>query len=1173
MSDDYTDSSGGRSFGHDDMSTWDTTELRIAIHARSHELADYFWQQLGDRLRKKAKLSVCRSDHAGANVNVHLLTGEDFSDADARDVAIHRIAVNAAALNVLLEPAISDADGYQRMKEALSNLADRSGYVQFTSKKDVPAASLARHAKSVAKYLAERFAVPDLSVSKEQDELGSRESANDPVDNADEPPRQVGAKPDAIRSSEQPSGMANNRAVRKAQKHAERSARREQRKAAKDGLRLGSVSTEAAPVPEIDRPRKEGRKRAKIDAQDTARRSRSEKKARKDITGGKSKAREEGSGKPKKMVAREAKISAEAGAAAPESRAKRTRKGERAGSKRAPQKKGREKRSKSDELRQEEDGSREGRNSGFATADDVRLAKRLRKRGQDALRSGSIRGGDDAQSVSRPIPIRIRISGLSAKSLAALRPALERRSPSVVLLTAEAKHKPHAAIYAFEEPARDPEAIERCLGPIAKEGVRTRIFLERAGSAAQDLRDVNSAIAKLASASGGRVLQVTGKLERYDCLPNVDADGLTDDACELIADSILGLAASALSKPILASVVSSTPPDLAEARALADSGPDFLAKLRWNEAMPPRLLRTHTSKEAIEALVEEKLVLPSRAVLALGAPIAWPREMPDRATGIQILGLEFLIGPLDYWFSKAGGRSSGQTGEVDAMLKQHGTKASEILSRAEKVMLDFAQNYPPDRTSDAWQETMVSRRARVYALYILCCKVALARRIRFDKTAFTIIFRHLLDLIERLRADDFYRPASRDGFQQDGLLIGLALALRGSGYGDRLLVEGLDRLRRLQLETGLTSDGVWRAGTFSDHCLLLAMLRTMVVDFNKSDAVLIEPFAAAAKKMTLFAEAMLKSNGYPPTFDDSKQKSYARGLSGTRRTLAQAEGKNIPLSKIGAMPRIAETYVFRDAQYFISHSTQTVSKESSLVLLHADGPSIVEGDPGGITLAFAHGETDLLIRTEPEDAGRRDKSSLFDPALRNGYHVNGSGFDARGELRTNAARIVKSWRGPGWAAAKCVDEIDSTADLSRIVVHLKDVHALLVVDSLQSREGREATFEQFWHVAPGLSASLPRAEPLRFSAAGRGMLVAALDRHDAITVESEGEGTRIRREVRMAEGILATLFQWTEEVAAAAVDVVRDGSAGWTAAVSGAGFGGQLTLAGEELRFERSVMG
>ena len=85
---------------------------------------------------------------------------------------------------------------------------------------------------------------------------------------------------------------------------------------------------------------------------------------------------------------------------------------------------------------------------------------------------------------------------------------------------------------------------------------------------------------------------------------------------------------------------------------------------------------------------------------------------------------------------------------------------------------------------------------------------------------------------------------------------------------------------------------------------------------------------------------------------------------------------------------------------------------------------------------------------------------------------------------TGAARIVKSWRGPGWAAAKAVDEINAVAAVSRIVVHLKDVHALLIIDDLCSRDGVEATFEQFWHVAPGLAAPRIVITPLRFSSNG-----------------------------------------------------------------------------------------
>ncbi len=124
--------------------------------------------------------------------------------------------------------------------------------------------------------------------------------------------------------------------------------------------------------------------------------------------------------------------------------------------------------------------------------------------------------------------------------------------------------------------------------------------------------------------------------------------------------------------------------------------------------------------------------------------------------------------------------------------------------------------------------------------------------------------------------------------------------------------------------------------------------------------------------MTAFAEAMLKSNGQPPAIDESKEKSYADRLSGARKTIARAGGKYTPSGKPQLRTRITDTYVFREAQYFISHSSQKISLDSSLVVLHAAAPSMAREDPGGVTLVFAYGESNLLIRTEPsEDCGRR----------------------------------------------------------------------------------------------------------------------------------------------------------------------------------------------------------
>jgi hypothetical protein len=381
--------------------------------------------------------------------------------------------------------------------------------------------------------------------------------------------------------------------------------------------------------------------------------------------------------------------------------------------------------------------------------------------------------------------------------------------------------------------------------------------------------------------------------------------------------------------------------------------------------------------------------------------------------------------------------------------------------------------------------------------------------------------------------------------QQDCLLAGLALVLRKSDYADRLLSDTLKRIRTLQLEPGLTAEGVWRTGSFSDHCTLLSQIKTLLSDFGSDDAALVEPFAVPAKRMTMFAEAVVKSNGNAPSFDDSRQKSYAKKLSSTRRALAGAGfSKNAPArSKTAIAPRMMETYVFREAQYFISHSMLKVSPESSLVLLHADPASFARSDPGGVTLVFARGETDLLIRVEsPESEEKDDDAVSFDPALRNGYHVNGLGFVADEAIKPNS--------------------------VARIVIHLKAVHALIVVDELVTANGEEALFEQFWHVAPGVTPFESVATSLQFSVGAGGFLSIAFDMQVPVAIAPEGEGSSIRRDARFANGVAVSLFQWSDAPAPVAIDALQGGAGAWSLTASGNGFGVRLSMSGDELRHE-----
>jgi hypothetical protein len=238
-------------------------------------------------------------------------------------------------------------------------------------------------------------------------------------------------------------------------------------------------------------------------------------------------------------------------------------------------------------------------------------------------------------------------------------------------------------------------------------------------------------------------------------------------------------------------------------------------------------------------------------------------------------------------------------------------------------------------------------------------------------------------------------------------------------------------------------------------------------------------------------------------------------------------------------------------------------------VLHADHESLAQSDPGGITLVFAHGAKDLLVRAEaPNGTKMREKEIHYDPALRNGYHVNGTGFVLESGIKQDAARLVKSWRGPDWAAAKSIDEINPAASIKRVVVHLKASHALVVVDELEAKQDGAADFEQFWHVAPGFMPS-PSTDVLHFAAEGGGILTAAFDPQASEAVEtSESAGPVIRRSVRLCNGVVASLFQWSEAPVPASIVIANGALGDWTVTASGLGFDVRLGLTGDEFRCE-----
>jgi hypothetical protein len=814
--------------------------------------------------------------------------------------------------------------------------------------------------------------------------------------------------------------------------------------------------------------------------------------------------------------------------------------------------------------------SREGDDAGGAAEEGGRRARRKERKAEG---DDSDAGGTDR--------LHIALRGLNEIAAAKVRARIEAAltTAGVAFDWAEDGRKSALAIYGFEDPPATPEQIDASIGVLAKDRSKFRILVGRTGAPAADGTDPfaaeNHAIAMLACALEGGLVDTTSLLRRYG-KDRVLQDGqVTEFGADLVTTAILGIAAGGRSS--LSAIPRSqmpVPDDLAAARALSVA--DILAQLTWSGPKTPRLLWTHASKESMEALLNGKVALSEEESLDLTFPIAWPKELSTRPAEMQGLGLEFLSGVLNYWYSKAANRSTEEIAEIDALVKERGVTAGEILARAGRILIDFADAHPLANDA-AWEENAVSRRARVFALFVLCCRLAAKRKVKFDEAVFLRVFNELLTMIEVLRSADFYPPGSFDGVQQDSLVMGLGLTLRKTAYAQQLLNDSMARLKTLQLDIGLTADGVWRTGTFSDHCTLISQFKGILGDFSPSDTALLEPAAAAAKKMTVFAEALLKSNGSPPAFDNSRDKSYLKKLAGTRRLLASTGFSKTAPAKGKPMPRITDTYVFRDAQYFASHTTQNPVPDSSLVILYREAGSVARDNPGGIGLAFAYGDTDLLVCTDPEEGTKkRDKDALFDAALRNGYHIHGAGYAPDQEIRPEQARLVKSWRGEGWAAAKSIDETNPAGSVVRTVFHIKKQHALVVIDELKAADGNETAFEQFWHIAPGLALAGNASSLLRFAGAAGGNLTVVFDARGTTASQPEGEdgtATCVRRTFQMAKGVVASMVQWSDAPAPAALKVIGAGDGRWALELSGAGFDGRLSLAGEELRYEPKPAG
>jgi hypothetical protein len=818
--------------------------------------------------------------------------------------------------------------------------------------------------------------------------------------------------------------------------------------------------------------------------------------------------------------------------------------------------------------------------------------RRLRKTGershkgrvaaeQAAPKGRAPHGGDAAPSSRRqakpqkteapgspPLPtISIAIGGVDEASKVQLMASLKNAFQGLGARAVEAKpqSKAHIAIRSFDDDPFDVGEIGSRAQSLLEDKAYVRMFLGRTPNRGpENVGADDQAIAKISLLCRGAFLDLESEHRRHHAESLLEAKSDMSDF-DLKAALIVREAINRKIRNLpLVPKLPAPAPDLADAYSLAARPSDLLSTLTWSAPNPPKLLQATFSAAEVEDFANS---MSAAAGQVASGQIDWHAPQEGRAAS-RLLGLGFLVGPLTYWYCKASERKGGEIASTDLALKARGVTASALLERAGQIIFDFMDKMPLQPGSQGWDQDAVSSRIRVSLLYVLCCRLAAKRRIKFDEANCGAVFRGLVDHIEFLRSGLSYELASMEGVERDCLLATAGLALQQTRYGNVLLRDSLARLKKLQLDIGLSADGVWRHAPFATHCAVLSLLIALLGDLYAANSDFIDPIAEAARRMTLFVDALLKSNGEALPIDAAKGKSFASTLSGARRMLALVGARPVKGKPPRGMAanRITETYVFRDAQYFVSHSTPKVTAESSQVAFHADQGSPAHSDPGGLKLAFAHGPTDLLLGAVPrrkELSG--DKAAAFDPALRNGYRILSGMVGDPGRAK---AAIVKSWRGPGWAAAKGLEGGQGHVRIARIVVHLKLHHAMLVVDEISSISGETATLEQFWHIAPKLSRAPDM--PLHFSAGDDVHLGVVLDyRHEAaVSIDLDGFSGCIRRTVRLATGVVATLFQRMDAAMPLSISLLRGEPDDWIAVLTGAGLAARVSLSSSELRVD-----
>ncbi len=688
----------------------------------------------------------------------------------------------------------------------------------------------------------------------------------------------------------------------------------------------------------------------------------------------------------------------------------------------------------------------------------------------------------------------------------------------------------------------------------------------------------DEAAAAAAAVENGIFLPLPFLIPRYGRAQLLNHEGhLTTDGAGVLAAALREQILYRRSKSLSCDPLPEHPAaDLAAARSLGERPSELLKVLTWVDNAPPSSIRVSLSPKSVEHFLDGNVCLSVKGdveSLPFYFPFDWQNAVSSRAAESVLYGLDFVTNVLVYWQMRANGLSSPNLTAIAAAAKERGITAASLLGAAGAVILDClsAGNALPE---NAWHLPLLQRRARTCALFLLCCKIAATRRIRFDEAACTKVFFGLLEILERLRSVSFAEIGSSRSVAHAGVLIGLALPLKKTIYGQLLLEETLDALRSFHLERGMSADGMWREG-FDQHSSVFSVLRVLAVDLKGFQGAGRSVVAETNVKLARFVDWFLGADGSAPPIGEVPPMNY-RKLARPARILLKSAAASV---NTRALARGGDSsLLLREGGYFFSRADPSSGAAPSRLVMQArpapsGGPSlsfIVESDAvliGGGTLS----------RKAPPEAKR---ASREEPSVHNTVRLNDLSYLQADDHGREAIRLEAAWRGENWSAARLTNGAFAPAQMARTVIHLKALSGLLVIDELISREG-PAKFEQFWQLAPRiltddsvgtqfrigcpqggvLTATFDGAVPAQFiPATKRGLAWTSINKRDAVP------NPYLLRSVVAETALMGSLFRWQPKAAESEL-LLEPENDGWNALITSGNtqlrfvfHDGQLTL-------------